>query len=579
MRRASTAARLFALQLVGVVLLVVVAAGWQWHSVRTETERAAAARCTALATSVADAPFVVEALDDADPSAVLQPYALDLMRDTDTDFVTIMTPDRTRLTHPDADEIGRPFLGTIAPALAGEAFTETYAGTLGPSVRAVVPVVDDAGEVVALVAAGVTVDAVAAALQQRLPLLVGGALATVALGALASWWLSRYLRRVTRGRGPEELGRISDHHEAVLHSVREGLLLVDERGRLTLANDHAVELLGLDLDPAGLGRAPVPVADLDVPASLGLLLAEGRTVRDEVHVAREHVLVVDQRPATAPARPGRPDRAQGTVTTLRDRTEVVRLGDELRTLRTLSDALRAQTHEHANRLHTMVALVELGRGDEAVRFAAAELDLGQVLADRLVAGVDEPVLAALLLGKAAQARERDVELVLDVAPGSPEAGVDVRDLVTVVGNLVDNALDAVAPRVDADALAGPPVAPAAGAAAASGTSAVPGAERADVAAGGSALVRPGGPRPRVVVTLARPDAATLRVEVADDGPGLPAGTDVFARGTSTKAAGPEGRGLGLALVAQVARRRGGHASATSTPAGTVVRVDLPGGAP
>jgi len=562
MRRSSIAARLFALQVVGVVVLALVAGAWQWTSARTDTERAAAARCTALATSIADNPFVLEALRSDDPSAELEPYALDLMRDTDTDFVTVMTPDRTRLTHPDPAEIGRPFIGTIEPALEGRAFSETYAGTLGPSVRAVVPVRDEGGSIVALVAAGVTVDSVSAALSQRLPLLVGGALATVALGALAAWLLSRHLRRVTRGLGAEELGRVSDHHEAVLHSVGEGLVLVDDRGRLTLANDHAAALLGEPALAADVARRPVPVAELDLPASLAELLRGGGEAQDEVHVAGDRVLVVNQRvaaaPGTARARTGA-GRRLGTVTTLRDHTELRQLTDELRTMSTLSEALRSQTHEFANRLHTIVALIELGRADEALRFASDELDLGQVLADQVVAAVDEPVLAALLLGKSAQARERAVDLRLHVSPDFGTPRVPVRDLVTVVGNLVDNALDAAAPRARAEA------------------------DAADHAGQGPAepgltapgLAAPGPARAAVRVALERPAPGLVRVAVSDTGPGLPEGRDVFLRGVSTKAAGPEGRGIGLALVAQVARRAGGTVDARTTQDGTTITVELP----
>ena len=588
MRRASIATRLFALQVVGVVVLALVAGAWQWTSARTDTERAAAARCTALATSIADNPFVLEALDTDDPSAVLEPYALDLMRDTDTDFVTVMTPDRTRLTHPDPAEIGRPFIGTIAPALAGRSFTETYSGTLGPSVRAVVPVLDDAGDVVALVAAGVTVDSVSAALGQRLPLLVGGALATVALGALAAWLLSRHLRRVTRGLGAEELGRVSDHHEAVLHSVGEGLVLVDDQGRLTLANDHAALLLGLPSLVDDVGRRPVPVSELALPTSLAALLAGGDEAQDEVHVADDRVLVVNQRVAAAPAAGagggrvavgrgamgrgavggrGGAGRALGTVTTLRDHTELRQLTDELRTMSTLSAALRSQTHEFANRLHTIVALIELGRADDALRFASDELDLGQVLADQVVAAVDEPVLAALLLGKSAQARERAVELELHVSPDFGTPRVPVRDLVTVLGNLVDNALDAAAPRW-ADAGAGTEAD-----VEADTSNRVPNHEPRKNAVHGSER---GSSRPATVsVVLARPAPGVVRVAVSDSGPGLPEGRDVFARGVSTKPGGAEGRGIGLALVAQVARRAGGTVDARSTVHGTTITVDLP----
>jgi two-component system CitB family sensor kinase len=583
MRRASIATRLLALQVAGVVVLALVAGAWQWTSARAETERAAAARCTALATSIADNPFVLEALASDDPSASLEPYALDLMRDTDTDFVTVMTPDRTRLTHPDPAEIGRPFLGTIEPALAGRSFTETYAGTLGPSVRAVVPVRDDDGSVVALVSAGVTVDSVSAALGQRLPLLVGGALATVALGALAAWLLSRHLRRVTRGLGPEELGRVSDHHEAVLHSVGEGLVLVDDQARLTLANDHAAVLLGLPPLADDVARHPVPVAELDLPAPLAELLRSGDEAQDEVHLAGDRVLVVNQRIATAPGpgrgragtRPGASrggaGRRLGTVTTLRDHTELRQLTDELRTMSTLSEALRAQTHEFANRLHTIVALIELGRADEALRFASDELDLGQVLADQVVAAVDEPVLAALLLGKSAQARERAVELELHVSPDFGTPRVPVRDLVTVLGNLVDNALDAAAPRWrhahtgaglehDLERTVNPVVAHP------PRNDGVHRPQRGASDRAGRATVR---------VSLERPAPGVLRIAVSDSGPGLPEGRDVFARGVSTKPGGAEGRGIGLALVAQVARRAGGTVDARSTEGGTTITVDLP----
>lgn len=565
--RWSIATRLFALLVVFVVAVAVLATAWTLRSAREDADRSAARACLALATSIADNPYVVSALATDDPSERLQPYAVALMSDTSTDFVTIMRPDRTRLTHPDPGEIGRPFVGTIAPALRGEPFTETYSGTLGPSVRAVVPIESD-GEVVALVSAGVTVDSITQSVGERLPLVFAAAGATVLLGGVVSWLLSRYLRRVTWGRGPEELARMFAYYEGVLHSVREGLVLVDERGRLTLYNDQAAELL--DLPPGGIA-APVPLDELRLPASLRELLASGRRAADEVHVTDDRVLVVNQEvtepsdgatpatgrrgagsvpgattaggavtaggaaPVTGAARP-RTRRTLGTVTTLRDHTELAHLSGEVETMRTLSDALRSQTHEFSNRLHTIVSLIELGRGDEALRFAADELDLGQRLADRVVASIDEPTLAALLLGKAAQARERSIDLRVDVEPGLGPIGVEPGDLVTIVGNLVDNAFDAVAPTLD------PAAAP----------------------------VRP----PRVEVTVARVEGG-VQLDVEDDGPGLGDVELAFRRGFSTKPAAPGGRGIGLALVRQAVGRVGGRLDVATGPDGTTFSVLLP----
>lgn len=561
--RWSIATRLFDLLVVFVVAVTVLATAWTVRSARDDADRSAARACLALATSIADNPYVVDALGTSDPSTRLQPYAVALMSDTSTDFVTIMRPDRTRLTHPDPDEIGRPFVGTIAPALRGDSFTETYAGTLGPSVRAVVPIESD-GEVVALVSAGVTVDTITQSVGERLPLVFAAAGATVLLGGVVSWLLSRYLRRVTWGRGPEELARMFSYYEGVLHSVREGLVLVDDRGRLTLYNDQAAELL--DLPPGGIA-APVPLTELQLPASLRELLASGRRASDEVHVTDDRVLVVNQelteptdgppRPTPATGRGGpapaggaasvtgaarpRSRRTLGTVTTLRDHTELTHLTGEVETMRTLSDALRSQTHEFSNRLHTIVSLIELGRGDEALRFAADELDLGQRLADRVVASIDEPTLAALLLGKAAQARERSIELRVDVEPDLGTIDVEPGDLVTILGNLVDNAFDAVAPTLDADALdpAGRPARP-----------------------------------PRVEVTVARIEGG-IQLDVEDDGPGLDDVELAFRRGFSTKPAAPGGRGIGLALVRQAVGRVGGRLDVATGPDGTTFSVLLP----
>lgn len=259
-RRWSIARRLFALQLLFVVVGVAVGGAWSWSSARADVEADAGDRSTAVAVSIARNPFVVEQASASDPSARLEPYALDLMRRTHTDFITIMAPDRTRWTHPDRAEIGRPFRGTVAPALRGETFTETFAGTLGPSVRAVTPITDGDGKVVGLVAAGVTVANISTALVPRLVSVVVLALAIVAVSALFSWLLSRHLDRITAGRGPEELARVFASYEGVLHSVHEGLVVIDRSGSVVLHNDRAAELLHCPRPPSGRSRSRSPTS-------------------------------------------------------------------------------------------------------------------------------------------------------------------------------------------------------------------------------------------------------------------------------------------------------------------------------
>lgn len=215
-------------------------------------------------------------------------------------------------------------------------------------------------------------------------------------------------------------------YDAVLHSVREGLVLVSSSGELVLYNDQATTLLNL---PLTRDEGLTPVAHLSLPGSLGDLLASGRRANDELHLTADRILVVNQESAVPPGpavhpgsaknrSPGRtPVESMGTVTTLRDHTEIEELTGEVQSLRTVTDALRAQTHEHSNRLHTIVSLIELGRGQEAAEFAASDLQQSQALTDSVVGCIDEPYLSALLVGKAAQANERGIELHIQAEPG------------------------------------------------------------------------------------------------------------------------------------------------------------------
>ncbi|MHC0429318.1 sensor histidine kinase [Streptomyces sp. O3] len=507
-KRMSLARQLFALQLAVILSLVGTAALLVFLDVRRDTHEHAELQVRNLAAALAELPEVRTALQSPDPSAVLRPIADSVVEATGTDFVVFMAPDRTRYTHPNPERVGEPFVGTIGPALDGRAFTESYEGTLGPSVRAVVPIRDDAGDVDALLAIGILEEQIGSELRRRLYPVGYLSAAALLIAAAGSYAISRRLDRQTLGLGAAEITRLYEHHDAVLRTVREGLLIVSPRGELVLANDQARELLGLTGDAEGRR-----VRDLGLRPPLDELLASGEPAADQLCVYGDRVLVAHQE------RIEKDGRALGAVTTLRDHTELEALAGELDSVRGFTEALRAQAHESANRLHTVITMVELGQPERAVEFATVELASAQQLADRLTESVREPALAALLLGKAAQAAEKGVELAVteDTAVAEPTArAVAARDLVTLVGNLVDNAIDA--------ALAAEP------------------------------------PRKVTVTARTEPDGGLL-VRVADSGSGVDGAhlDAIFTRGWTTKsAAGARGRGLGLALVKQVISRYGGE---------------------
>ncbi|MFI6012113.1 SpoIIE family protein phosphatase [Streptomyces sp. NPDC051243] len=307
----TVAQQVFVLQAAIVVLLVVAAVVALVLQVRTDTEREARNRSLAVAEAFAHSPGVVDALAQPDPSSVLQPRAEAARAATDVDFIVVMTKDGIRYTHPNPEQIGKHFVGTIAPAAAGGVVRETYTGTLGPSVRAVVPVTDEGGEVVGLVAAGVTLASVGGVVDHQLPWVLGSAAVALALATGGTALVSRRLLRQTHGLGPEEMTRMYEHHDAVLHSVREGVLILDGKRRLALANDEARRLLGLAADAEGR-----PCLALGIGSDLAQLFTSGRDATDEVHLTQGRLLAVSQR---ATDRDGGPP---GSVATLRDTTEL-----------------------------------------------------------------------------------------------------------------------------------------------------------------------------------------------------------------------------------------------------------------
>ncbi|KAI3473394.1 hypothetical protein Pfo_031638 [Paulownia fortunei] len=434
--------------------------------------------------------------DTADPSERLEPYALDLMRRTHTDFITIMAPDRTRWTHPDRSELaGRSAVRSSRRSTAGPS-PRPPPGRSAP-VRAVTPITDDDGRIVGLVAArvhrGEHLECPRAATHVGRPARPGGGRGVRVVLVVAQ----QYLGRVTAGRGPEELARVFASYEGVLHSVHEGLVVVDRRARRP-----AQRPCGGAAAPAGPNARPnarsVPLAALDVPDALRTLLASGDRAVDETYATSDRVLVVNQEMAF----PRGATRPVGT------------------------------THEFANRLHTVVALMELvgstrrsgsphtrstGTASRAARRDRPAQRDRRVRRERPVrrpGAHRAEVLDALLAAKRAQAGERGVDLVADTSGLLGPVPAAPADVVTVLGNLVDNAVDAVA-------------------------------------AGG-----------------------TVRLVVRDDGPGIADVDAVYERGWSTKQSGPEGRGIGLDLVRATLARIGGDVAVTTGPDGSTFTVEI-----
>jgi two-component system, CitB family, sensor kinase len=500
--RVSLAAQILLLQILVVLVTVGVGAVIGVQQTRQQLTRQEASRALAVATSVAALPQVREGIDDPGASDVLQPLAEQVRVASGVSFVVIADRRQVRRTHPDPSLIGLPLSTDASDALAGRQVVTTEKGTLGRSVRAKVPVRAADGTVVGVVSVGSLEERVGAQLRDALPRLSLYLLAALLVGAAGSWLLARRLKRQTFGLEPAQIGELLEHREATLHGIREGLLVLDGDRRVTLVNDEAVRLLLLPDGSAGRR-----LDDLELSPRLRDVLCGVGAGEDEIVLRGGRLLVLNRKPLDVRG------RGAGVVVTLRDRTDLDELTRELSGARSVTDALRAQAHEFSNRLHTVAGLLELGEQDEALSYIERVAAGHGEFSARLTEAIGEPSVAALLLAKGAYAAEHGVELRLADDTALPAgSGADADALVTVVGNLVDNAVEALGP------------------------------------AGGWIEVR-------VAATV-----GGVRVEVRDSGPGVAPelADEVFRHGFTTKVAEQAGsRGLGLALTRQACVVRGG----------------------
>ena len=505
LRPLSVSGQLLFLQVAVVAAMVVIGAFASYALVSSQIDEQYKQRALAIAYAVAATPDIVEALDDAEPARAIQPIAEAIRRSVGADFVVVTNKVGIRYSHPNPENIGKRVSTDPSATLAGDVFVGFQEGTLGRSLRAKVPIMSR-GEVMGIVSVGFLAAQLTDKLAQALPTMILTVLLALALGIGGSLILARRIDRQTFGLGPSEIAGLLEQRDAMLHGIREGVLALDPVGRVTVANDEARRLLDL---PADVERS-----------SLRDLVPEGR-VRDvldgtiagidQVVLARGRVLVANRRPVTIRG------TTVGAVITLRDRTDLEGALRELDTERGLAQALRAQAHEFSNKLHVIGGLIELGRLDDATRFVAETSLVHQELIELVQERIADPALAALLLAKAAAASERRVEFRLANDARLPTAAPDVRELVTVVGNLVDNGIDAASGAADG----------------------------------------------WVEVSVHADPGGTI-VRVSDSGPGIDASAseDIFREGFTTKGGGAH-YGIGLALVRQIAQRRGGWVRVTN----------------
>ncbi|MFG2094805.1 SpoIIE family protein phosphatase [Streptomyces sp. NPDC048612] len=425
----SVAGQVFVLQLALAVLLVIAAVLALVFQARDATAHEARQLSAVGAETFAHAPGTRAAMRSAHPSTALQPQAEAARKAAGVDYVVVLRPDGMRWTHPDPRLIGKRVTGDdYRPALKGRPYTATFTSTFGPAVTTTVPVLEPDGSLLGLVAVGIRVQRADAEVGQQLPLLLGSAAGALLLVAGGAALVSRRLRRQTRGLHPAEVRRMYDHHDAVLHAVREGVLIISSDGRLLLANDEARRLLEL---PADAERRPV--ADLGLEPQLSALLTSGRTATDEVLLAGDRLLAVNVRPTAPHGGPA------GSAVTLRDTTELRalagRAGVAQERLKLIYDAgLRIGTTLDVERTAEELAAVAVPRFADVV---TVELLEPVLRGDEPTAGAGAELRRMAVRGAPEDAALHRVGEVLRHGPGTPMATGLTSGRPVLVGDLRD----------------------------------------------------------------------------------------------------------------------------------------------
>ncbi|MDH6485593.1 sensor histidine kinase [Streptomyces sp. SAI-127] len=514
-------ARILANQLVILTLTGAIGFVLFVFAQRSEIDRAYEQRALDIAQTTAAEPQIRQAVAHGGGDGIVQTVAERIRKASGASYVVVIDLHGIRYSHPDPALIGEP-VGDPIPVLDGRPHVGSDQGVTGRSANGKAPLYGPAGTLVGEVSAGIPEHDVLGELWRELPTFGLYATIAVALGSAAAFLLAGRLKRSTFGLELEEIAGLLQDREAMLHGIREGVIAFAPDGRISVVNDEARSLLGLG---TALGSR---LEEVLPDGRLRRALDGTLTGTDLSVLTDDHCLVVNRMPVALHG------RELGAVVTVRDRTELIGLLRELDSVRGLTDALRAQQHEFTNRMHTVAGLLDIGDSDAAYEYAVESAGAEQALTESVRERIGPTLLVGLIVAKTTVAAERGVQVVLSDDSALGEDLPHLRRLLTIVGNLLDNAIDAAA--------GGPP----------------PSAGRA--------------------VELSLIEAVDqVMVRVADSGPGIPPGAaeSIFEDGWSTRPdRGTARRGLGLALVHRLAQQHGGTITVSEGPS-AVFTVVLP----
>ncbi|MBP1965532.1 ATP-binding protein [Paenibacillus aceris] len=511
-----------------LLFLVIISLGSIFYYLMTAAlEDQIGTRALKVAETFADMPDIRHAFQTPDPSAIIQPIAESVREKIDAEYIVVGNREGIRYSHPLPERIGKEMVGgDNGPVLEGKSIISKAIGSLGPSLRGKAPVFDNRGDVIGIVSVGFLtedIDTLTDAYKSRIEQI---SLIVLVIGLIGSVLIARNVRSSIHGLEPKEIGELYTEKQAILQSIREGIIAVNRDGIITMANRYALQLLHLPVSAKITGRH---IEDVIPNTRLYEVVRTGEAEFDHVMLIGDHEVIVNRVPIV-----NRKHAVTGAVSSFRSKSELYRLAEELSQVKQFAEALRAQTHEFSNKLYVISGLIQLESYQEAVDLISKESDVHQNWVQFIMHEIPDPMIGGLLIGKFNHAQELKITFEIDRESSFADIPEEIdRDLlVTIIGNLIDNAMEAVL-----------------------------------------AVEAQDEPYVKLFLTDLGED---LIIECEDCGIGIPdeVSSAVFEKGFSTKEG--EHRGIGLALVKHAVSKLNGYITFHQNPSGgTIFTVAVP----
>jgi two-component system CitB family sensor kinase len=394
-------------------------------------------KALSVAQSISNMPEIQKAFSSSDPAAIIQPLAEKIRKQVGAEFIVIGNRNEIRYSHPDPNRIGQKMVGgDNAQVFKGESVISESIGTLGPSLRGKAPIIS-AGKIIGVVSVGyLQTDIEKEVAKIRSKIFITTMIILLG-GLLAALLISLNIKRAIFGLEPKEIAWMYQEKHAILESIHEGIIAIDTGGRITVVNETAHKILNVPSDVLLRGRR---IDDVLENTHLYEVVRTGQAEYDRELTISDEVFLVNRIPIF-----NKKEEVIGAVASFRNKSELSNLMQELSHVKAYAEGLRAQTHEYSNRLYTLLGLIQLGNYKEAIDFISKEVDVTQGFISFLMKEIPDPIIAGFILGKASLSSELKINFTIDRESSFSDVPAEIsRDaLVTIIGNLVNNAFDAV----------------------------------------------------------------------------------------------------------------------------------------